>query len=214
MKKDRRYEKTEEKIREAFFELLKKSTLQEVTVKEIISEAIDSLEKKKIIKFMRQYGYYDYFDSSIFDLEEMIEEKTAGISNDMVVRILNERFADFALYPYRYNERYFVNRVFVPAFATKGDLTKKAFHNTLPKHYDGAVVFVLDDQADESEYVQISGLPERTLLIVNGKSKAIEEEVKRYIALQYFYSICNHSVLKFSIHYIYIKTVSFNFFTA
>ena len=157
--------------------------------KEIISEAIDSLEKKKIIKFMRQYGYYDYFDSSIFDLEEMIEEKTAGISNDMVVRILNERFADFALYPYRYNERYFVNRVFVPAFATKGDLTKKAFHNTLPKHYDGAVVFVLDDQADESEYVQISGLPERTLLIVNGKSKAIEEEVKRYIALQYFYSI-------------------------
>ena len=157
--------------------------------KEKISDAIDTLERKKIIKFMRQYGYYDYFDSSIFDLEEMIEEKTAGINNDMVVRILNDKFADFALYPYRYNERFFVNRVFVPAFATKGDLTKKAFHNTLPKYYDGSVVFVLDDQADEKEYSKITGLPARTLLVVNGKSKAVEEEVKRYIALQYYYSI-------------------------
>ena len=34
----------------------------------------------------------------------------------------------------------------------------------------------------------MTGLPKRTLLVVNGKSKAVEEEVKRYIALQYFYS--------------------------
>lgn len=155
---------------------------------ETISDAIDSLEKKKIIKFMRQYGYYDYFDSSIFDLEEMIEEKLAGINDEMVVRILNEKFADFVLYPYRYNEKYFVNRVFIPAFATKNELTKKSFHNTLPRYYDGTVMFVLDDQADEEEYSQLSGLPKRTILLVNGKSKAVEEEVKRYIALQFFYS--------------------------
>lgn len=155
---------------------------------EEVSDAIDSLEKKKIIKYMRQYGYYDYFDSSIFDLEKMIEDKLPGINDEMVVRILNEKFADFALYPYRYNETYFINRVFVPAFATKGELTKKSFHNTLPQYYDGTVIFVLDDQADEDEYAQMTGLPKRTLLVVNGKSKAVEEEVKRYIALQYFYS--------------------------
>lgn len=156
--------------------------------RERISKAVDELEKKKIIKFMRQYGYYDYFDSSIFDLEEMIEEKLAGINDEMVVRILNDKFTDFVLYPYRYNEEYYVNRVFVPAFATKNELTKKSFHNTLPKYYDGAVLFVLDDQADEEEYSQITVLPERTLLLVNGKSRAVEEEVKRYIALQYYYS--------------------------
>lgn len=46
----------------------------------------------------------------------------------------------------------------------------------------------MDDQADEQEYAQITGLPARTLLVVNGKSKAVEEEVKRYIAIQYYFS--------------------------
>lgn len=150
--------------------------------------AITELEKKKIIKFMRQYGYYDFFDSSIFDLEAMIEEKVAGVSEEMVISILNEKFADFALYPYRYNERFHMNRVFIPAFAHKTDIAKKSFQNKLPRYYDGAVVFVLDDQADEEEYRQIAGIPERTLLIVNGKSKILEAEVKRYIAVQYYYS--------------------------
>ena len=106
----------------------------------------------------------------------------------MVVSILNERFADFALYPYRHNEKYHVNRVFIPVFAHNADLTKKSFQNILPKFYDGAVMFVLDEFADEIEYAQINGIPERTLLIVNGKSKDIEEEVKRYIAVQYYFS--------------------------
>lgn len=150
--------------------------------------AINELEKKKIIKFMRQYGYYDFFDSSIFDLEAMIEEKVVGISDEMVISILNEKFADFAVYPYRYNARFHVNRVFVPAFAHKSDLVKKSFQNRLPKYYDGAVMYVLDSQADEEEYKKIDGIPERTLLIVNGKSKILEDEVKRYIAVQYYYS--------------------------
>ena len=42
---------------------------------EVISLAIDALDKKKIIKFMRQYGYYGFLDSSIYDLYSMIEEK-------------------------------------------------------------------------------------------------------------------------------------------
>lgn len=155
---------------------------------ESVKNAINELEKKKIIKFMRQYGYYDFFDSSIFDLEAMIEEKVAGVSDEMVISILNEKFADFAVYPYRYNERFHMSRVFIPTFAHKADLVKKSFQNKLPKYYDGAVMFVLDEQADEEEYKKIEGMPERTLLIVNGKSKILEAEVKRYIAVQYYYS--------------------------
>ena len=94
---------------------------------EDILKAIDILEQKKIIKFMRQYGYYDFFDSSIFDLEAMIEKNQPGISDEMVVSILNEKFVDFVLYPYAYNEKYHMNRVFIPIFAKKGDLTKKHF---------------------------------------------------------------------------------------
>jgi hypothetical protein len=118
----------------------------------------------------------------------MIEEKVAGVSDEMVISILNEKFADFAVYPYRYNERFHMNRVFIPAFAHKADLVKKSFQNRLPKYYDGAVMLVLDDQADEADYRQIEGMPDRILLIVNGKSKILEAEVKRYIAVQYYYS--------------------------
>lgn len=77
---------------------------------------------------------------------------------------------------------------FSKGVAHKADIVKKSFQNKLPKYYDGVVVFVLDDQADEEEYRQIDGMPERTLLIVNGKSKILEAEVKRYIAVQYYYS--------------------------
>ena len=155
---------------------------------ESVKQAIDELEKKKIIKYMRQYGYYDFFDSSIFDLEAMIEEKVDGVSEEIVTSILNEQFADFVVYPYDYNSRFHMNRVFVPVFAHKADLVKKSFHNRLPKYYDGVVMFVLDNQAEEEEYARICGLPERTVLVVNGKSKLLEDEVKRYIAVQYYYS--------------------------
>ena len=128
----------------------------------------------------------------IADTEDLIADRdtlvSVGVNDEMVVSILNERFADFALYPYRHNEKYHVNRVFIPVFAHNADLTKKSFQNILPKFYDGAVMFVLDEFADEIEYAQINGIPERTLLIVNGKSKDIEEEVKRYIAVQYYFS--------------------------
>lgn len=154
----------------------------------LITRAIDDLEKKKIIKFMRQYGYYDYFDSSIFDLEEMIEEKLAGINDEMVVRILNEKFADFVLYPYKYNENFYVNRVFLPIFANKNELTKKSIFSNLPKYYDGIVIFVLDDHAEQDDYSHFIGLPKRSVLVVNGKTAIIEDEVKRYIALQYYFS--------------------------
>ena len=153
-----------------------------------VENAVEELEKKKIIKYMRQYGFYDYFDSSIFDLETMIEEKSAGVNDEMVISILNDRFSNFVLYPYRHNEKYHINRVFVPIFAYKADITKKSFHNNLPKFYDGVVMFVLDDQSDEQEYANITDLPDRTLLIVNRESRAVEEEVKRYIAVQYYYS--------------------------
>ena len=156
--------------------------------REDISSAINILENRKIIKFMRQYGYYDFFDSSIYDLEGMIEDRLSDISEEMVINVLNEKFSFFALYPYRYNETYFINRVFIPVFAEKDDLTKKSFYSNLPKYYDGAAVFVLDNQAEETEYKNIDGLPPRVILLVNGNAKTLETEVKRYIAVNYFFS--------------------------
>ena len=153
-----------------------------------IEEALNLLEKKKIIKYMRHYGYYDFFDSSIFDLEGMIEERISGINDEMVISTLNEEFADFVLYPYIYNEKYHINRVFIPLFAKPADLAKKSLLSSLPQFYDGALIFVLNDTKDTDIHSVKKVLPERALLIVHGNSKEIEAEVKRYISVKYYYS--------------------------
>ncbi len=147
--------------------------------------AIDILEQQKIIKFMRQYGCYDFFDSSIFDLEGMIEEKIVGITDEMVTSTLNYTFSEFLIYPYQYNEKYHMNRVFQPIFASHAELDKKAFRNSLPRFYDGLVLFVLGGQEQDDNYGDV---PPRSILLVNGNAKAIEREVKRFIGIQYYFS--------------------------
>ena len=156
--------------------------------KDEILSSIDMLEQKKIIKFMRQYGYFDYFDSSIFDLDTMIEEKLAGVSDEMIVSVLNDDFSNFALYPHVYNEKFHMNRVFLPAFARREDLNRRSSFASIPKYYDGVVVFVLDNNAQQEEYEDLNVALDRAILHVNGKSGILEQEVRRYLAIQYYYS--------------------------
>lgn len=168
-----------------------KNTLKNVIDedKQIICDAIDNLERLKIIKFMRQYGYYDFLDSSIYDFDSMIDEKVETISEDMVVTVLNEEFANFAIYPYEYNLRYHMNRIFIPVFVKKQDLNKKSFARTLPEYYDGVIAFVVDKDYSLDEYQKMDGIPERMILLVNTNTEEIIHEVRRYIAIKYFYAM-------------------------
>ncbi len=152
-----------------------------------ISGAIDNLEKKKIIKYMRQYGYYDFLDSSIYDLDSMIEEKVGSINDEMVVNILNDEFTDFVVYPHRYNAKYRMNRIMIPVFAYRNELSKKTFVRSMPDYYDGIVAFVLDTNYSLDKYSEAE-LPERMLMLVNTNPKQIIGEVKRYIATKLLYS--------------------------
>lgn len=156
--------------------------------KKEILEALNQLASLKIIRFMRQYKYYDFFDSSQIDLEGKVVEKLPSISEDMVVNILNEKFSDFVVYPYSYNAYYHIKRVFIPVFINRKDLEKKTFENSLPKYYDGIVGFVLDDRSQKENFEAIK-VPDRMILLVNSKAKNIILEIKRYIAIEYFYSI-------------------------
>ena len=154
---------------------------------ETISSAIDSLEKKKIIKYMRQYGYYDFLDSSIYDLDSMIEEKIGSINDEMVVNILNDEFTDFVVYPHRYNAKYHMNRIMIPVFAYRNELSKKTFVRSMPDYYDGIVAFVLDADYSFDDYMDAE-LPDRMLMLINCNPKQIINEVKRYIATKLLYS--------------------------
>lgn len=152
-----------------------------------VSSAIDTLEKKKIIKYMRQYRYYDFLDSSIYDLDSMIEEKIGSINDEMVVNILNDEFTDFAIYPHRYNAMYHMNRIMIPVFAYRNELSKRTFVRSMPDYYDGIVAFVLDTDFSLKEYSEVE-LPDRMLMLVNSNPKQIINEVKRYIATKLLYS--------------------------
>lgn len=137
-----------------------------------ISSAIDVLEKKKIIKYMRQYGYYDFLDSSIYDLDSMIEEKIGSINDEMVVNILNEEFTNFVVYPNRYNAVYHMNRIMIPVFAYRNEIGKKTFVRSMPDYYDGIAAFVLDSEYSLKSYLE-ADIPDRMLMIVNSNPKPI-----------------------------------------
>lgn len=157
--------------------------------KHLVRNAIAELERKKIIKFMRQYGYYDFLDSSIYDLDSMIDERLSFITDETAVSILNEEFSDFVIYPYDYNWHYHMNRIFLPIFALKADLTKKTLMRFLPKYYDGMIAFVLDKKFEISDYLNEENLPDRAILVINQNEEEILYEVKRYVAIKYYYSI-------------------------
>jgi len=153
-----------------------------------IDKAIDNLEKSRIIKYMRQFGFYDFLDSSIFDFETMIDEKMDSVSLDMVVSELNEEFINFVIYPYEYNSKYHLNRIFIPVFALRQDVCKKSFTKILPTYYDGAVGMIVDEEFDENNYLEMENIPERLIMLVNSKPEEFINEVKRYIAIKFFYS--------------------------
>lgn len=158
--------------------------------KKKIRAAINNLEKRKIIKYMRQYGYFDFLDSSIYDLDLMIEERISSITDEMAISMLNEEFSDFAIYPYEYNFTYHMKRVLQPVFAQKCDVSKKNIMHFVPKYYDGMVIFVLDSQFELSEYCTLN-VPERSMLVVNRNAVEILKEIKRYISIKYYFSIRN-----------------------
>lgn len=153
-----------------------------------IDDAIDNLEKLRIIKFMRQFGYYDFLDSSIFDFETMISEKMNSVSLEMVISQLNDEFINFVVYPNQYNAAYHMSRLYIPVFATKLDVGKKSFLKSLPEYYDGAIGMILDEDFDIEYYKETSSYPERMILLINTKPLDVIEEVKRFIAIKYFYS--------------------------
>lgn len=153
-----------------------------------IFEAINRLVNMKVIRLMRQYGFYDFLDGSIYDFETLIEEQKQLVMDDAAINVLNDSFRDFVVYPHEYNQKYHTNRIFIPIFIKRDDLAKKSFRRILPEYYDGVLAFVMDPEFDEQYYKENIELPERCICVINWDAKEILDEVKRYIAIQYLYS--------------------------
>ena len=64
---------------------------------DILSNALESLCERKIIKYSGAYDRYNFFEASIFDVESIIDEESQTVSMDSVINKLNEEFVNFVL---------------------------------------------------------------------------------------------------------------------
>lgn len=157
--------------------------------KEDLLNAIDALSEKRVIKYSRVYDRFDFFDASSFDVENMVEEGTRSIRDDVVVQILNDEFLNFALYPYSYNREYCIKRVFVPYYATMPELEKKAFVTKLGKYYDGALIMLMaDNNTTPEEIIAKSRAIPRAIIFVNSSTEELQKDVKKYSSICYLES--------------------------
>jgi hypothetical protein len=169
-----------------------KKTIQTVIddVNDKVEKAFENLTTKKIVKFSRQYEKYNFFDSSMFDIDAMIDEKTKDISDEVIPKTLNSDFVDFVLYPYNYNEDYKMKRIFVPIFATEEDFSRKSFVKQAPDFYDGILAMIIGNaDTDKTNILSITEKTDRTIAVVNYDCRDLLKEVKKYIAVLYLESI-------------------------
>ncbi|MEA4821708.1 MAG: hypothetical protein VB122_05730 [Erysipelotrichales bacterium] len=154
-----------------------------------IEKAFENLTTKKIIKFSRQYEKYNFFDSSVFDIDAMIDERTKDISDEVIPKTLNSNFVDFILYPHDYNEDYKMKRLFVPIFTTEEEFGKKSFVKQAPDFYDGILAMILGNaNTDKTNILSITARTDRTIAVVNSDCRDLLKEVKKYIAVLYLES--------------------------
>lgn len=157
--------------------------------KEILSNALEELCEKKVIKYSGAYDRYDFFEASIFDVDEMIATESQSVSDEAVVNTLNDEFVNFVLYPYEYNRIYKISRVFFPVFATYQGLQKKSFANKFGKYYDGLLIMLLADTETQLEDIcAISAELPRTIVFANNDIYELKNAVKSYIAVKYLES--------------------------
>jgi len=157
--------------------------------KNILANALEGLCESKIIKYSGAYDRYDFFEASIFNIDEMIAEESQQVKDDAVVNILNEEFIHFALYPYDYNRTYRITRVFFPVFATIDDIQKKSFQNKFGKYYDGLLVLLLCDQGEEQQIIiNASTDIKRSIVFASYDVGELKTAVKQYIAVKYLES--------------------------
>ncbi len=156
---------------------------------DILSNAIDALCERKIIKYSGSYDRYDFYEASIFDVESMIDEASRQIKNEAIVKTLNEEFVDFVLYPHRYNRTYKISRVFLPVYADCDNLSVNGITRQLDQYYDGVLVMVLGG-ADCNVQLVADGLRDldRAIVFVNNEAQELKDAVKRYIAVCYLES--------------------------
>ena len=153
---------------------------------EAIGKALDRLCEKRIVRYFGLYKWYEFYDTSIFDIEDMLKEEIPHVNDTAMLKIINEELIDFVIYPNRYNRDYKISRVLVPVFTTLEEMRKWTFTSQKNSCQDGFIVMVMGD-ADTSvdELLLLSCKFERAIIFCSRECAEVKNAVKRYAALQF-----------------------------
>lgn len=150
-----------------------------------IDKAVSSLINNRIIKFSGITGTYDFYNSSTINIDELIDENLNAANDEAIVKVLNDDFVDFVVYPYDYNNEYKISRVFAPVFysAALPGAALTARINRL--ECDGTLVMTLACEGNIDTITELSLNTDRAIFFVNTSTAELTEAVRRYIALKY-----------------------------
>ena len=152
--------------------------------KDALGEVIDWLCEKRIIRYFGLYKWYEFYDTSIFNIDDMVEEELVHVNDAAMLSKLNESLVDFVIYPHRYNRDYKISRVLIPVFVTPEEMKKRTFADRLSPWQDGYIVMVLGE-ADTSvdEMLLPSCQFERAIVFCSRDCKELREAARRFTAL-------------------------------
>lgn len=150
-----------------------------------IDQAVSHLIEHRLVKYSGITGTFDFYNSSTINIDELIDENINAANDEAIIKVLNEDFVDFVVYPYDYNSEYKISRVFAPVFysASLPGTTLTSRINRL--ECDGILVMALANDEQLDNIVNLSVDVDRTIFFVNTSTLELTEAVRRYIALKY-----------------------------
>lgn len=150
-----------------------------------IDKAVSTLIERRLIKFSGITGTFDFYNSSTINIDELIDENLNAANDEAIVKVLNDDFVDFVVYPYDYNDEYKITRVFAPVFysAALPEIMLTSRINRL--ECDGTLVMTLANDEHMNNIAELSANMNRTIFYVNTNTSELIEAVRRYIALKY-----------------------------
>lgn len=154
-----------------------------------IDKAVCNLVNNRIIKFSGITSTYDFYNSSTINIDELVDENLNASTDDAIIKVLNDEFVDFVVYPYDYNNEYKISRVFAPVFYSSSLSQASLLLRISRLECDGVLVMTFACEDDFNSLCELSDRVNNAIFLVNTNVSELTESVRRYIALKYLDSI-------------------------
>ncbi|WP_342025547.1 hypothetical protein AADC60_16130 [Cytobacillus pseudoceanisediminis] len=128
------------------------------TEKEVIAKSLLELERLKGIRYNRVLGYWELFEGSAYDIDELIQESVANyrISKTKKIEILERCLTKKYFLAREYNDEKSITRFASINIVTSGDILERNFNPVLvreEKSPDALINFVLLEDSNQYDSI-------------------------------------------------------------